>query len=637
MRPPRLIPLALTLIALALPAGAQVKTGAGADAAAGNAGSAGASFNSGGVTQVPSGSGQLSPLSLSGTLTSVLSAPALSLNQGLVPSALNTAKLHSAAAEQKPAPKTIAAATPPETPPDGGPAAAESGPPGPPHFVIALTKLGVPSPLISRLTAFLATRHPGDQDKIYHGLGHSHEVADLTARLVEDQELPAEKKILLILSAALHDVDPARTANTPARVFATISHLDSDDEARGLLLDFGARYGFTAAQVKAMIMATDFALDPVQMKEKQDAFAVAAKEAFPSEPDWALTWGKRLAFADQSSTYVGSLEQALKRVEGLAVEIRAQLAAIGKGPGPSDEIILAGTAKFLGALKKDPLFALLPDEQRKNFDGVLAYFQTRQTPESWKDRSRPLPARGPPFALDVAAARRYIDDVMGGVRSPTEREADSLIGDWLDEKGIPRDSARALEVRKRLVPGKAGTEAEVVSKLHPSLRRHSALLFRVAQERGVTVPYIESVLRERGMLAMLGQIPDSRLEGQIHMALTKEELKRAVSGYPVNDQGMLMRGIAGEMGVKGGKSVEEVARDGVFLYSDFTGLRFLRGFASRDPDIQSHTIAFYITREDGKWRINGYRQRDQGKTSDAAYVNALKLWLIQGGIPESDF
>ncbi len=639
MRPPRAIPLLLALVALALPASAQIKTNAGADAAAGTSGQAGASLNSGGVAPIGlSGGGQIAPLSLTGALSPTLSAPAVSPHQGLAPSAL-TATLHPATAtEQKPSSQAAAAAVPPKTPPNAGPTSALAGPPaGPPYFIQALAKLGVPSSLTSRLEAFLATRHPGDQDKIYHGLGHSHEVADLTARIVAAQGLPAEKKILLIFSAALHDVDPERTANTPARVAATINHLGADDEARGLLFDFSNRYGFTAAQVKAMIMATDFALDPVQMKEKQDAFATAAVEAFPNEPDWAVMWGKRLAFADQSSTYVGSLADARKRVEGLAVEIRAQLEAIGKGPGPSNEVILAGTYKFLTVLKQNPLYVLLPAEQRSNFDGVRTYFSKRQTPEAWTAASAPAPARAPPAAPDIDSARRYINEIFGGVRAPTEREADSLIGDWLEENGIPKGSPRAAAVRQALVPGKAKTEAGVALKLAPALRRHSNLLLRIAAEHHVTVPYIESVLANRGLLNNLDMVPDDRLENQIEMALTGAELQRAVAAYPDNEQGDLMRSVAGTMGTKGGKSVEEIARDGVFLYADFRGDKFLRGYASRDPDVQLHTIAFYITRKDGKWRVDGYRQKKSSQISDASYINALKTWLRAGGIPSSDF
>ncbi|MDP3542628.1 MAG: HD domain-containing protein [Elusimicrobiota bacterium] len=639
MRPPLTLPLFLTLIAFAGPAGAQVKTNAGAETAAGTAGSAGASLNAGGVAPIGLTGSQVSPLSLSGALSPALAPPAASPHQGLAASALAPSVRPAAAASEKPAkaaaPAAVAARDAPAIDPSAAPAAAVAAPPV--FFLFELGKLGVPEGLQTRLYDFLTQRHPGDQNMIYHGMGHSREVANLAAHLVADAALPAEKKILLILAAALHDVDPNRAANSPARVFATLEHLDKDDEARALLLDFGGAYGFTAAQVKALIMATDFDLDPARMKEKQDAFAQAAAEAFPSEPAWALTWGRRLAFADQTSSYVGTIADARKRVEGLALEIRTQLQAIGKGPGPSDEVILAGTYKFLSNLRKDSaLFALLPQDQRANFDAVRHYFEARQTPESWQAESAPMPARAPPVNPDAASARRFIAGIMGGLRAPTERETDSLLGDWLDEQGIPKESPRAAAVRGELLPGKARAELDVAASLHPKLRRHAALLIRLASENKATVAHIESVMSKRGLLAMLDAVPDSRLENQIEMALTNDELDRAVAKYPDNAQGELMRAVAGTMATKGGKSVEEVARDGVFLYADFHGTTFARGYASRDPDIQQHTIAFYVTRKDGKWRIDGYRQKKSSRTSDAAYIDGLKSWLRKGGIPSSD-
>jgi hypothetical protein len=632
MRPPRTTPLLLTLIVLALPLRAQIKVAGGAEIAPGTTGSSGSSLNSAGPVQIGLTGAPISPLSLSGALSPALSAPAVSLSQGLAPSALLGASRPAAAAAGKAPEKASPSATPLKTPSDDGAKAQAPGTPAShPYFTEALASLGVPGSLTARLEAFLATRHPGEQSRIYHSLGHSREVADLTARIVAGRDLPAEKKILMILAASLHDVDPDRTENTPARVPATLAHLDSNDEARGLLGDFANRYGFTAAQVKALILATDFAPDPVQMKEKQAAFEQAAKEAFPSEPDWALAWGRNLAFADQSATYVGTLADARRRVAGLAVEIR------GKGAGPSDEAILAGTYKFLTVLKQNPLFALLPDEQRLNFDAVRSYFEERQTPEAWAAESSPAPARAPPVSPDAAVARRYINGIFDGKRIPTERETDSLLGDWLDDNDIPRDSARAAAVRRALVPGKTQAEADIASKLDPALRRHAALLIRIAASRAVSVPHIESVIIQRGLLQYLGDIPDASLEGQIEMALERAELEQAVAAYPDNEQGELMRAVAGVMGTKGGKSVEEVARDGIFLYADFASNKFLRGFVSRNPDIQGHTIAFYITRTGGKWRVGGYRQSKSGMGSDASFIDALKAWLHAGGIPSSDF
>jgi hypothetical protein len=639
MRPCLTLPLILTLIAWALPVGAQIKTNAGADAAAGTSGSVGTTLNAGGVAPIGlQNGGILSPLSLSGTLSPAMAAPAASLHQGLAASALAQTRASAASTAEKPGTKAAqAAAAPPGTPPTNDPAAVLAGPPaGPPaYFLGEMGKLGVPQGLLARLYDFLGARHPGNQNSIYHGLGHTREVANLTARILSDRGLPAEKKILLILAAALHDVDPDRGENTPARVSATLEHLDKDDEARALLVDFGA-YGFTAAQIKALIMATDFDMDPAKLQAKQDAFAKAAAEAFPGEADWAVTWGKNLAFADQSSTYVGSLADARKRVEGLAVEIRAQLQAIGKGPGPTDEMMLAGSFKFLSILKQNPLFALLPPEERKNFDTVLSYFQARQTPEAWTAESAPAPARAPPVNPDLAAARRYINGIFGGVRAPTEREADSLLGDWLDEVGIPRDSQRARDVRAALVPGKARAEADLSYQLIAPLRPHAALIMRLAAEHGVSAIHVESVIVNRGLHKHVGSLSPAQLEDQVTTAIVNAEIESAASAYPDNAQGDLMRGVAGAMTTKGGKSVEEVARDGVFLYADFNGNQFLRGYASRDPDIQLHTIAFYVTRKDGKWRVDGYRQKKSSRVSDTTYIDALKAWLRKGGVPSSD-
>jgi len=639
MRPFLTLPLILTLIAWALPAGAQIKTNAGADAAAGTSGTVGTSLDAGGVAPIGlRNGGALTPLSLSGALSPALAAPAVSLDQRLAPSALAQAPAPAAAAAEKPGAKAAqAAAAPPGTPPKNDPSAAPAGPPaGPPvYFLMEMGKLGVPQSLLARLYDFIGTRHPGDQNSIYHGLGHTREVANLTARILSGRDLPAEKKILLILAAALHDVDPERAENTPARVAATIAHLDKDDEARALLVDFGA-YGFTAAQVKALIMATDFSPDAAELKAKQQAFEKAAAEAFPGETDWAVTWGKNLAFADQASTYVGTPAEARKRVEGLALEIRAQLQSIGEAHGPSDGMILAGSFKFLSVLKQNPLFALLPPEERKNFDAVLSYFESRQTPEAWTAESAPAPARAPPADPDLAAARRYIKGIFGGVRAPTERETDSLLGDWLDEEGIPRDSQRAKDVRAALVPRKTQAETNLSYTLIAPLRPHAAMIMRLAAEHGVAPIHVESVIVNRGLHKHVGSLTAAQLEDQIVTALTNEEIESAARAYPDNAQGDLMRGVASAMVSKSGKSVEEVARDGVFLYADFNGSQFLRGYASRDPDVQLHTIAFYVTRKDGKWRIDGYRQKKSSRTSDATYIDALKAWLRKGGIPSSD-
>lgn len=271
------------------------------------------------------------------------------------------------------APPAATAALPASPLPASAPAAAEGATPAP-AFRETLRRLGIPEDVTGRLEAFLAARHPGDQDAVYHGLAHSLEVPSLTARVLEGEtSLEPGQKVLLILSAALHDVDPARAPGTPARVAATLEHLDADPRARRLIDEFGSRFGFTRRQVKALIMATDFSPDPAERKVQQAAFEAEAAAAFPGEP-WALEWGRRLAYFDQIATYVESHEKARVRVEGLAREMRAALQAAGRGPGPTDEQVLTGSRAFLDGLRRSPFFGLLPASERDRFEEVRASF-----------------------------------------------------------------------------------------------------------------------------------------------------------------------------------------------------------------------------------------------------------------------
>ncbi len=236
-------------------------------------------------------------------------------------------------------------------------------------FLKELRAHGVSAGLCGRLAAFLRARHPGNQELVYHGLAHSYEVASLTARLLHSwPRVPPERKILLILAAALHDVDPERAPITLARVDATLVHLEKDRTARRLLKDFSSRFGFTPNQVLALVMATDYAPTAAEMKKKLKAFERAHTEAFGDDP-WIADWGRRLAYWDQISTYLVTRELAIKRVAGLARELRH--AHVGRLPAGG---MRAVSHRFLSRLRKDPLFGYLPAADRRRFDSVLAEF-----------------------------------------------------------------------------------------------------------------------------------------------------------------------------------------------------------------------------------------------------------------------
>lgn len=238
-------------------------------------------------------------------------------------------------------------------------------------FIRELEALGTPRALAARLRLLLLERHPGPQERIYHGLAHSCEVAGLTARLLRSwPRVPPGRKVLLILAAALHDVDPERPPGTPARVRETLRHLQKDRETRALLREFAALNGFTPGQVRTLILATDHSPFPEEMKAKRARFLRASRGVFGDDP-WIPEWGRRLAYWDQISTYLGSVEESRRRVAGLARELRADR----RRPMGMSEI----SRVFLSGLRRDPLFEYLPPRDRRRFDAVLASFAKSRT------------------------------------------------------------------------------------------------------------------------------------------------------------------------------------------------------------------------------------------------------------------
>jgi hypothetical protein len=373
---------------------------------------------------------------------------------------------------------------------------------------------------------------------------------------------------------------------------------------------------------------------PAEMAAKQEAFARAAEQAFPGD-SFGLVWGRRLAFADQIATYVGDVETARRRVAGLAHEIRAGLAAAGKDGGPADAQMLAGSYKFLSVLKANPDFALLPTDLQRNFDAVLAYFEARQTPEAWSDAAAPAPARAPPASPDLEAARRYILGIAAGL-SLNERQTDALLDDFFADNGIKPGSDRAQALRRDLLPRRIAAENEALASVPPALQRRRRILLRLAADFGTTPAAVAAVLERRGVLSPISGLPDAAFELQAGRTLSRDQLEKVVAPYPRDAAGDLMRLVAEQMNTVSGKSAEEIARDGVFIYADFSALSLMRATAGRDPDLRTSQVVFYVTRRDGRWRLDVYRQNRSRRRSDDEYVAALRRWLVAGGIPARD-
>ncbi|MDX6771221.1 MAG: HD domain-containing protein, partial [Elusimicrobiota bacterium] len=520
------------------------------------------------------------------------------------------------------------------------PAAPAAGPL--PRFLQVLVAAGAPVPLVERLYRLLADGHPGNQNAVYHGLGHSRAVADLTARLAEEAVLTPDRAALVVLAASLHDLDPGRAPGMPPTVSATLAFLERDPEARALVAEFGAHFGFTPAQVAALIKATDFSPVPARLAELQRDFERSADDAFPAEAAaWGREWGLRISAADKTAAYLGTTQEALAAVRGLAGEFRAEAAAAGR-PGRSDADIVAHTHSFLGGLAMSPQMALLPQELQERFETNWRYFQTLSEPQAAAAALAALdaaPTRGPPASpqtiLDAGRARRFIEGMTKGARSD-EKTRRGVLQLWLEEQRIPPGSARGKAVLAELFPAALAERESALAGVSPALARYHDSLLKLAREQGTTPLEISRTLEAAGTIGDLAGVDAGTFEHQAWLALRRASLERAVRRYPDNAQGDFMRQLAGAMSAPGGKSVEEVAREGVFAYVDFGGAGVSRAAVGRDPDPRAPEMVFYVTRREEKWRVEGYR-RNRGAGTDAESKRRLVRWLVAGGIPAADF
>lgn len=307
-----------------------------------------------------------------------------------------------------------------------GPGASQAKAPAKgPYFLEALKKLGAGEELVGRLYDYQTKRHPGEQNKIYHGLTHSQDVPSLMSAVFDRLPMALvsrNRRALLLVAAALHDIDPARVPGTPARVAATLEYLSQDPESRALLAEFGEVFAFTPGQVQALIKATDFHMDPAVLAKIQEDFQAMARAEFPEEADrgWAVEWGRRLAFVDKAVSYVGTVETAAAQVRNLAGEIRAGIAAAtGKtAEHPTADEMSAGTPAFLKTLRESPEFSYLPPEFQSRFESVQAYFLAQRGPPGVPKASAPggdspakaAPQTAEPIAFVLGSVPRNAED-----------------------------------------------------------------------------------------------------------------------------------------------------------------------------------------------------------------------------------
>jgi hypothetical protein len=526
--------------------------------------------------------------------------------------------------------------------------------PAPPYFVSSLQKAGVQAETALALDLYHADRHPGEQDKVYHGRGHSQDVATLMAKVAEGQGLASKQRALLVLAAALHDIDPERKAGTPARVSATVEYLSKDPATIRLLAAFQREHGFTTQQVAALIKFTDFNPDPAKLAALKEEAVKATEAAFSGEElEWALLWGPRLAFVDKVASYVGSVAAAELQVKNLAYEIRQGIEAATGRPSanPTDEAIRKGSYDFISQLLASEDVNLLPAKEAGNLALVAWHFkEVKETGKAAPKQRENLKldegivdkaaaegrklGAGVDVSADVDAARRYVRSIMGA-RQPTQREVDTLLLDFMEMRRIEPGSARGKALRKEMLPDLVQSEESKLKGLSPKLASYGPLILRISEEKGIPVAELEAFIKEQGVAGP--STTEEMMDRVLRNYAERRELDAAVAGYPDTQQGQLMRDVAVTMLARSGKSVEEIARDGVFLYVDYAGAQVQRATVGRDPDPKTPHMIFYVTRDENKWKIAGYRNNRTLGRSDATLISDLIKWLGRGGVPASDF
>ncbi len=240
---------------------------------------------------------------------------------------------------------------------------------------------------------------------------------------------------------------------------------------------------------------------------------------------------------------------------------------------------------------------------------------------------------------DAKGARHYIRGIMGS-QTPTDAETAALLEDYMSAKGIAPASKRGRALRLELLASMLKAQEEAVAQLDPRLRSSGPSILEAAKKYGASPAHIEETVKKRGLTRILaGTNSKEQADRILDSVLTQERFDLLLARYPRNQQGDLMRDVANNMLSRSGKSIEEISRDGVFVYADFNGRSLTHASAGRDPDLSSPNVIFYVRFEDNKWRINVYRQNyghEWQGGADSLFVKAFQHWLTLGDVPSAD-
>jgi hypothetical protein len=243
-----------------------------------------------------------------------------------------------------------------------------------------LSDFGVASELRDYLLAFVSANHPGDQDRLYHNLNHTLEVANLFLGIIFQFGLANRWKVLGFLTCLLHDLDPYRTPNTPPSVERTIEFIEFNEEIQIIIKFFCENFEFTFDQIKTLILATDYSDNPEERQIKKDRFIKECEiyfqgEFFPTKNDQftnlGYVLGEILAYSDKLATYIQSIDVVLQRIKGLAFELRT----LNNSESPTDIELIKNTGEFInGELFENVMFRVLPETYQNTLLNNLRLF-----------------------------------------------------------------------------------------------------------------------------------------------------------------------------------------------------------------------------------------------------------------------
>ncbi|HUS65170.1 MAG TPA: hypothetical protein VMZ28_11535 [Kofleriaceae bacterium] len=291
--------------------------------------------------------------------------------------------------------------------------------------------------------AELRLSHPGQSDRVYHGVEHSLDVRRFAHELARGRGLSEGKARFLSEVGLLHDWDPRRKPGTPARVGATLAALDADFAGREPLVPgthgsiLRARFGWSARDLevaKALIQRTTFPFDDAAAGVYEDRL----RALDPADQRFVLQEGALLSeYADKASTYtMRSVERVRRATRGLASEINRQagrrvMTAARLDPASFLESIGAranfaadhAIGRRLGLRvrfpTRDRVFARLPASHRIHFEATLRASRAGvRPPRRATASSRPVAVRAGELrgrARGRAPARRLV--TTSGARS----------------------------------------------------------------------------------------------------------------------------------------------------------------------------------------------------------------------------